>query len=131
MSTKALEALLQKFQVVVFVGGFSQSGSTTCEGSHGTEDVDVLVLALHLCRISAAMSTDKGKLKNKSKNIKEIYHDIFTYIILHNIFDIPYQPCFFSQKVAELHGAISPRCDRPFGACGGLRGTAAAPADAE
>ena len=98
MSTKALEALLQKFQVVVFVGGFSQSGSTTCEGSHGTEDVDVLVLALHLCRISAAMSTDKGKLKNKSKNIKEIYHDIFTYIILHNIFDILYQPCFFFPK---------------------------------
>ena len=82
MSTKALEALLQKFQVVVFVGGFSQSGSTTCEGSHGTEDVDVLVLALHLCRISAAMSTDKGKLKNTSKNIKEMYHDIFTYITL-------------------------------------------------
>lgn len=90
MSTKALEALLQKFQVVVFVGGFSQSGSTTCEGSHGTEDVDVLVLALHLCRISAAMSTDKGKLKNNSKNIKETYHDIFTYIILHNLIYLVY-----------------------------------------
>eukprot|EP00434_Breviolum_minutum_P030487 symbB.v1.2.026959.t1/scaffold2733.1/size72009/2 len=52
----ALEALLQKFQVVVFVGGFSQSGSTTCEGSHGTEDVDVLVLALHLCRATARVA---------------------------------------------------------------------------
>ena len=48
-TAKALEGLLRKAKKVVFVGGLSQDKSTTCE-RHGTEDVDVLVLALHICR---------------------------------------------------------------------------------
>lgn len=112
MTTKALEALLQKFQVVVFVGGFSQSGSTTCEGSHGTEDVDVLVLALHLCRISAAMSTDKGKLKTNQR-ISKRYINItyfFTYYTIYLIYYINH--VFFPKKwqnfmVRYLRGATA------------------------
>ena len=47
-NSKALETILQKFPVAVFVGGLFQDEKTTSRAH--SEDVDVLVLALHLCR---------------------------------------------------------------------------------
>ncbi|CAK9102638.1 unnamed protein product [Durusdinium trenchii] len=52
----ALETILRKAKLVIFVGGLAQGDSTNCQ-KHGTEDVDVLVLALHLCRAASRTST--------------------------------------------------------------------------
>lgn len=48
---EALQKILSTAKLAIFLA-FSQGEVTTCE-KHGTEDVDVLALALHVCRAQA------------------------------------------------------------------------------
>ena len=53
---EALAGVLGDARLVIFLGGFAQGKDTTCQ-KHGTEDVDVLALALHVCRSKPSWPT--------------------------------------------------------------------------
>eukprot|EP00435_Cladocopium_sp_Y103_P074523 s357_g49.t1 len=79
----ALEAVLQKFQVVIFVGGLLQDEKTTSRAH--TEDVDVLVLALHLFRAATRVARGASSpqillvthRENKSQPIEPIHKGLW------------------------------------------------------
>ena len=113
--SKALETILRKAKLVIFVGGLAQGDSTNCQ-KHGTEDVDVLVLALHLCRSSSAPEP----VKTMGSTFTEKPRPFFSIASLNALSSCQSKDVFSGGLTAHLQGAASRTSTRLFFVtCGG------------